>query len=91
MSETTYENPDVLNQDPYQLALEDLNVARGELFQHDSHWAYFERLRDEDPVHYCRDSEVGPYWSVTKYADIKYVDTHNEMFSSEPTIVLGDL
>ena len=90
MSETTYENPDVLNQDPYQLALEDLNVAQGELFQNDSHWAYFERLRDEAPVHYCRDSEVGPYWSVTKYADIKYVDTHNEIFSSEPTIVLGD-
>ncbi len=90
MSETTYENPDVLNQDPYELPLEDLNVAQGELFQNDSHWAYFERLRNEAPVHYCRDSEFGPYWSVTKYSDIKYVDTHDEIFSSEPTIVLGD-
>ena len=90
MSEITYQNPDVLTQDPYTLPLEDFNVAQGELFENDSHWAYFERLRNEAPVHYCRDSEFGPYWSVTKYVDIKYVDTQNKIFSSEPTIVLGD-
>ncbi|MEJ0044046.1 MAG: hypothetical protein WDM81_18340 [Rhizomicrobium sp.] len=38
-------------------------------------WPYFERLRREDPVHYCADSEFGPYWSITKYNDIMAVDT----------------
>ncbi len=90
MSEATYQNPDVLKQDPYALPLEEINVAQGELFQNDRHWPYFERLRNEAPVHYCRDSEFGPYWSVTRYVDIKYVDTNHEIFSSEPTIVLAD-
>jgi len=90
MSEITYQNPDVLKQDPYQLPLEELNVAQAELFENDMQWPYFTRLRDEAPVHYCKDSEFGPYWSVTKYADIKYVDTNHEIFSSETGIVLGD-
>ena len=90
MSEAIYENPNVLEQDPWQLPLEDINPAQAELFENDCHWAYFERLRRDNPVHYCRDSIFGPYWSVTKYADIKYVDTNHEIFSSEPTIVLDD-
>ncbi len=90
MSEAIYENPDVLEQDPWQLPLEEINPAQAELFENDRHWAYFERLRRDAPVHYCRDSIFGPYWSVTKYADIKHVDTNYEIYSSEPTIVLDD-
>ena len=90
MSESTYSNPDVLEQDPWQLPLEDINPAQAALFANDSQWGYFERLRSEAPVHYCKDSDFGPYWSVTKYLDIKYVDTHHELFSSEPNIVLQD-
>ena len=90
MSESTYSNPDVLEQDPWRLPLEDINPAQAALFANDSQWAYFERLRSEAPVHYCKDSDFGPYWSVTKYQDIKYVDTHHELFSSEPNIVLQD-
>jgi cytochrome P450 len=90
MSEAIYENPNVLEQDPWQLPLEEINPAQAELFENDCHWAYFERLRRDNPVHYCRDSIFGPYWSVTKYADIKYVDTNHEIFSSEPSIVLDD-
>ena len=51
---------------------------------------YFERLRKEDPVHYCAESEFGPYWSVTKFDDVVYVEKHPEIFSSEPTIVIAD-
>ncbi len=90
MTEVLYENPDVLNQDPWQLPLEDLNPAQPELFAHDRYGDYFARLREQAPVHYCRDSAFGPYWSITKYLDIKYVNTHNELFSSEPNIVLQD-
>ncbi|MCP5180517.1 MAG: hypothetical protein H6993_01125 [Pseudomonadales bacterium] len=34
-------------------------------------------------MHYCADSRVGPYWSVTTLADIKQVDADNVTFSSE--------
>ncbi|MFP6816589.1 MAG: cytochrome P450 [Pseudomonadales bacterium] len=75
--------------DPYSLALEDLNVAQPSLFQNDAHWRYFERLRKEDPVHYCAESDYGPFWSVTKFNDILYVDSHHEIFSSQGGITLG--
>ena len=67
----------------YSTPLEDFNVADPELFRTDTFWPYFERLRREDPVHYCRDSEWGPYWSVTRYADIMDVDTNHQVFSSD--------
>ena len=75
--------------------LAELHVANPELWSTNSHWAYFERLRKEDPVHYCAESEFGPYWSVTKYEDIMAVDTNHGVFSSDAhlggiTIVDGD-
>ncbi len=59
------------------------NPGHPELFEADRFWPYFERLRREDPVHYTRESQFGPYWSVTKFSDIMYVDTHHQIFSSE--------
>ncbi len=75
--------------DPWKMPLEDINVADPELFRTDSHWAYFERLRKEDPVHYYAGGtlesgdEIGPYWSITKYNDIMAVDTNHQAFSSD--------
>lgn len=74
----------------YSTPLDKINVADPKLFQSDSMWPYFERLRKEAPVHYCTEHEEGPYWSVTKYNDIMAVDTNHQVFSSEPTIVLPD-
>ena len=34
-------------------------------------------------MHYSRESQFGPYWSITKFSDIMYVDTHHQIFSSE--------
>ena len=76
--------------DPYQVPLEIFDVMKPELFEQNLQWKFFERLRKEAPVHYCPDSEFGPYWSITKYDDVMYVDTHHNIFSSEPTIVLQD-
>ena len=90
MAEATYINDKVLEQDPWSLPLEDINPAQPELFANDMQWEYFARLRKDAPVHYCKDSLAGPYWSVTRYQDIKYVDTNHELFSSEPNIVLQD-
>ncbi|HSQ68623.1 MAG TPA: cytochrome P450, partial [Steroidobacteraceae bacterium] len=60
-------------------------------FETDRWRPYFERLRREDPVHYLADSPFGPFWSVTKFNDIVHVDTHHQVYSSSPTIVIGDL
>jgi cytochrome P450 len=66
----------------YSLPLEEFNPADPELFRSDTHWPYFDRLRKEEPVHYCKDSIFGPYWSVTRYNDIMAVDTNHGVFSS---------
>jgi cytochrome P450 len=64
-------------------ALEDIDPSLPERFQDDVWHEWFARLRKEDPVHYCKDSVNGAYWSVTNHADIKAVDTNHEVFSSE--------
>ncbi len=65
------------------------DVSNPQLFQDDSIHEYFKRMRQEDPVHYCKDSRFGPYWSITRYKDIMHVDTHHQIFSSE--IELGGI
>jgi len=70
----------------WSIPLEDFNPGDPVLFRTDSHWPYFERLRAEAPVHWCRDSEFGPYWSVTRYNDIMAVDTNHQVFSSEAAL-----
>ena len=39
--------------DPQDVPLDQIDVSRAELMQHDMHWEYFRRLRAEDPVHFC--------------------------------------
>ena len=72
----------------YSMPLEEIEVADPALFETDTMWPYFERLRKEDPVHHSVHPEHGPYWSVTKYNDIMAVDTNHEVFSSEPAITI---
>ena len=68
------------------IPLAQIDVSNPELWRTDSHWPYFERLRREDPVHYCADSAFGPYWSITKYNDIMAIDTNHAVFSSEAAL-----
>ncbi|MDP3869096.1 cytochrome P450 [Phenylobacterium sp.] len=70
----------------YSLPREEFNPGDPELFRTNTHWPYFERLRREEPVHWCKDSEFGPYWSITKYNDIMTVDTNHGVFSSEAAL-----
>lgn len=67
-----------------------LDVSDPKHFVDGTMHAYFERLRREAPVHYCKESVFGPYWSITKYHDIMAVDTNHKAFSSEPAITLLD-
>jgi cytochrome P450 len=76
--------------DPYSIPLDKIDVSDSEIFETDTLWGYFERLRKEDPVHYCAESEFGPYWSVTRFDDIVYVEKNPETFSSARSIVVGD-
>jgi cytochrome P450 len=70
----------------YSTPLENFDPGDPELFRSDTHWAYFDRLRQEEPVHYCKDSMFGPYWSVTRYNDIMDIDTNHAVFSSAASL-----
>ena len=55
------------------LSLVEIDVSRAELWKEDRFTPLFTRLRAEDPVHFCPESGFGPYWSVTRHADIIFV------------------
>ena len=73
---------DALRARATSLPLEQFDPGDPELFRTDTFWPYFDRLRREDPVHYCKDSMFGPYWSVTRYNDIMEIETNHAVFSS---------
>lgn len=70
--------------------LESIDISRPELFFEDKWQDWFARLRREDPVHYCKESVNGAYWSVTRHADIMAVDTNHEVFSSAKGIAIAE-
>ncbi|RIJ30527.1 cytochrome P450 [Henriciella mobilis] len=70
--------------------IESVDPSEAALFEHNLHHEVFRRLRHEDPVHFLPDSPFGPYWSITKFNDIVTVDSNHKVFSSEPSIVIGD-
>lgn len=76
--------------DPWALPLEDFDVSNPRLFAEDVWEPFFARLRRDAPVHLCRQSPFGPYWSVTRFRDIRQVDTQHQVFSSEPTVLMGN-
>lgn len=80
----------LMGQDAYSIPLDELDVSQQDLYESDTFWPFFERLRKEAPVNYCKNSEHGPYWSVTKYKDILHVESNPKVFSSEPSIALQD-
>ena len=91
MSEPDYSPPMLLvERDPASVPLDRIDVSQWQLWVNDAHWPYFERLRREDPVHWCAESEFGGYWSVTKFDDIVAVEKSPEIFSSEPNITIAD-
>lgn len=45
-------------------------------------------LRERQPVCWVEPDDVRPYWAVTRYEDIRYVESTPELFSAEPRAVL---
>lgn len=75
------------------LKVEDILIADPELWRQGKYWDRFKRMRDEAPLHFTRDSFVGPFWSVTRYEDVMAIDIDHERFSSSwehGGITLGD-
>src|SRR6201982_1806115 len=73
-------------QSSYSMPLKDFHPGAPQLFRDDTLWPYFERLRKEEPVHYCTNAPIDPYWSVVKYDDIMHVDTNHGIFSSDAAL-----
>ncbi|MFZ2239495.1 MAG: cytochrome P450 [Gordonia amarae] len=67
----------------------DIDMSNPFLYRQGRWQSYFERLRNEAPVHFQPNSPFGPFWSVTRHADIVTVDKNHETFSAEPFIVIG--
>jgi cytochrome P450 len=69
--------------DAFSIPLEQIDVSDPQLYQDDTWYPYFERLRRDNPVHWCPDSRYGPYWAVTKYKDIMQVEVNHGIYSSD--------
>lgn len=72
-----------------QLELSDIDLSNPFLYRQGLWKSYFARLRAEAPVHYQANSPFGPYWSITRHADIIAVDKNHDVFSAEPFIIIG--
>jgi cytochrome P450 len=84
MMETTHPTHEQVLARVRSTPIEQLDVADTDIFRSDAVFAAFERLRREDPVHYCTTNKLyGPYWSITKFKDIIEVETKPQIFSSE--------
>jgi cytochrome P450 len=68
------------------MPLDEFDVSNPKLYQDDVWEPYFRRLRREAPVHYCKESPLGPYWSVTKHKDIIALEVDHRRFSSSSTL-----
>ena len=67
----------------FSMPIEQIDPGTPTYFENDTVGHYFERLRRDDPVHYCDSPLYGPYWSITRFKDIMQVDTNHGIFSSD--------
>jgi cytochrome P450 len=58
------------------------DVSNPRLYREDSWRPHFALMRREDPIHRHDASPYGPYWSVTRYADIMRVELDPGTYSS---------
>ena len=88
---STYpDSPEEASRHAREMPLDAIDVSDWSLFQNDTLWPYFERLRNEDPVHFHPGGWAGPYWSVTRFHDIKAVEAGHDVFSSRDNISIVD-
>ena len=76
--------------DPYAIPLNDICLVAPGIWERNEVGLFMERLRTEAPVHWWEAEDGFGFWSLTRYEDIKAVDTNHEVFSSEPIITVLD-
>jgi cytochrome P450 len=64
-------------------AVDPLDVSRAELYTEHKWHEPFRTLRETAPVYWCENSKFGPYWSVSSYKAIQYVEALPEIYSSD--------
>lgn len=65
------------------------DVLNAELMGHETTMhGLFDYFREHDPVSLVEHEEYQPFWSLTKYDDIKFVGSNNDRFLSAPRTVL---
>ena len=65
------------------------DVLNAELMGHETTMhGIFDELRERDPVAWVEHPEYHPFWSLTRYDDIKFVGSNNDRFLSAPRTVL---
>ncbi len=62
----------------------DMEIMGNEATMH----ALFNHLRENDPVAWVEHPEYKPFWSLSKYDDIKSIGSQNEKFLNAPRTVL---
>jgi len=60
-----------------------LDPSLPDRFADGSAHAIFAQLRREAPVHWCPESQFGPFWSISSYDDIVAIEAQPALFSSE--------
>ncbi len=90
MADGNFSALEAAREEAYATPLEKIDLSRGERFAANTIWPFFERLRNEAPVHYLAESEFGPFWSVTRYQDIMAIETNHQVFSSEKGISINE-
>lgn len=68
-----------------------INPSDPLIYYHQLYDLMFARLRRERPVHYCPQSDFGPFWSITKYKDIVEIESNPEVFSSTGGFTIVDI
>ena len=76
--------------DVHSIPLDKIDVSDPAIYCNDTWQPLFARLRAESPVHYCADSPLGPYWSVTSHDLIKQVNSNYGVFSSAQGMTIMD-
>ena len=73
-------------------SLDEIDLTSNDLFHLENHAAIFDRLREEDPVHFQKPSaNAGGFWNITRYDDIMAVDTNHAMFSASGSMFIEDM
>jgi cytochrome P450 len=65
--------------------IDPIDVSRKDLYSEDRWSGLFAELRQKAPIQWVPDSPFGPYWSVSTYKPIQYIEALPELFSSSWT------